>query len=173
MYSFVTTFVLLFCVSNRGFSQSLFQEPGLPSINLSVDADLEQFTPFFGGLPLNDTSNGGPQCFVDIAGLPHFRPVARADCFMLFYTILVRPSAATPYQWDAKIEHRTKYFKYGACTISIYPTSSTSRDTFTELGIARVAALVVRDCVTAPRSYLGGRLRIGNSLSYWVAIGGH
>lgn len=172
MLSFSTTLVFLLSITCRALSQSLFQGPASTPTNLTIDLSLEQFVPVFGGLPLNDTSSTLPQCFTNHPGFPLFRPVGRPDCFLLFYTILVRPSAATPLRWDAAAATLPVTYKYGSCAISVYPAGPNSREVFTELGIARVAALVVEDCVTAPKLFLGGKRSIGSSNGYWVAVNG-
>ncbi|KAL8827744.1 MAG: hypothetical protein Q9170_006892 [Blastenia crenularia] len=103
MSPFVSTCVFFLSLINVNFAQSLFQEPASALQNLSVEADIDQFTPAFGGLPLNATSNGDrkSQCFTNIPGYPQFLPVARPDCYLLFYLILVNPLAATPFKWEA------------------------------------------------------------------------
>lgn len=171
MSPLVTTFVFVLSLINYSFAQPLVQEPASTLANLSVDADIDQFTPAFGGNPPNVTSKRQAQCFTNIPGFPHFRKVARPDCYYLFFTLLVSPSAATPYRWESAKLPLPNMYKYGSCAVSVYSASQTSKEVFTQLDIARVAALVVQDCVTAPKGFLGGRLPIGNTDGFWVAVG--
>ncbi|KAL8716943.1 MAG: hypothetical protein Q9225_005769 [Loekoesia sp. 1 TL-2023] len=171
MSPLVNTFIFVLSLINYSFAQSLVQEPASTLANLSIDADIDRFTPAFGGIPLNVTSNTRPHCFTNTPGFPQFRKVVRLDCYYLFFNILVTPSATTPYRWESAKQPLATLYKYGHCAVSVYAASLTSKEVFTQLGIARVAALVVQDCVTAPKDFLGGKLPIGDTNGFWVAVG--
>ena len=170
MIPLFTHSIFVLSLFRHTFAQSLFQEPASSLTNLSIDADIDKFSPAIGGV----ASNLPPpqsQCFRNIPGYPQFRPVARVDCYLLFFNFLVAPTAATAFRWESSKLPLAVYYKYGSCTVSVYAASPTSKETFMQLGIARVAALVVQDCVTAPRGYLGGRHTIGDTGSFWIAVG--
>ncbi|KAL8926904.1 MAG: hypothetical protein Q9208_002713 [Pyrenodesmia sp. 3 TL-2023] len=172
MFSLVTTLIFFCSAFSHTLSQSLVQGSAPPSSQLTVDSTLEQFAPVFGGLALNDTS-ARAQCFNNHPGYPRFLPVYRPDCFALIYTILLRPSAATPFIYDATGGHRPPVYKYGTCGISVYAGGPTSKEVFTELAVVRVAALVIYACATPERGHLGGKHTIGNSNGFEVAVDGH
>lgn len=171
MLSLVSTLIVFFSALSHASSQSLVQEPASPSAQLSVDSEIEQFAPVFGGLGLNDTSTRS-RCFINQPGYPRLQPVYRPDCFALIYTILLRPSAATPFQYDATRAIRPTVYKHGTCMISVYAAGLTSKEVFTELGIVRVAALVIHACATPARGFLGGKHTIGLSNGFEVALNG-
>ncbi|KAI4137523.1 MAG: hypothetical protein LQ341_005111 [Variospora aurantia] len=166
------TLVFLLSFLSCACSQSLFQLPASPAPNRSVEPGLEQYAPIFGGLQLNATSDSRAQCFTNHPGFPKFYPVYRLDCYYLLYTILIRRGATIPYRWDTTASTLPVVYKYGTCVISIYADSHTSQEVFTELGAARVAAVVVDNCVTPQRNLLGGKHSIGEFNGYWVAVGG-
>ncbi|KAI4176473.1 MAG: hypothetical protein LQ346_007897 [Caloplaca aetnensis] len=170
MLSLVTTLVIFSFTFSSIFAQSLVQESAPPSTELS--SNLDQFAPVFGGLALNNTSTR-PQCFANQPGYPRFQPVYRPDCFILIYSILLRPSAATPFRYDATRAERPRVYEYKTCVFSIYAAGPTSKEVFTELAIVRVAALVIDACATPARGFLGGTHFIGASNGFQVALDGH
>ncbi|KAL8748599.1 MAG: hypothetical protein Q9184_007195, partial [Pyrenodesmia sp. 2 TL-2023] len=119
MLSLVTTLFIFLSTFSHTFSQPLVQVPASPSTKLPVDSDLEQFAPVFGGLSLNDTSTQ-LRCFNNQPGFPRFLPTYRPDCFALIYTILLRPTAATPIRYDATTGVRPSVYRHGTCVISVY-----------------------------------------------------
>ncbi|KAL8931790.1 MAG: hypothetical protein Q9211_006731 [Gyalolechia sp. 1 TL-2023] len=171
MSTFVFTFVFVLSLINHTCAQPLVQEPASTLRNLTVDTDMDQFGHAFGALPLNETSNSQSPCFTNRPGFPQFRPVSRGDCYFLFFHILTARTAATPFRWDNDKTPLPALYNYGTCVISVYAAKPSPAEIFTELGIARVAALVVQDCVTGPRGFLGGRRLIGNTGGFWVAVG--
>ncbi|KAL8931473.1 MAG: hypothetical protein Q9216_007191 [Gyalolechia sp. 2 TL-2023] len=172
MSKFVLTFIFVLSLINHTFAQSLVQEPASSTLqNLTVDTNIDQLSYAFGASPSSEVSSSKSVCFTNSPGFPKFRPVSRSDCYFLFFYLLTAPSAATPFRWDSdKIPLPARY-KYGSCLVSIYAAKDSSKEVFSQLGIARMAALVVQDCVTGPRGFLGGRRPIGNTEGFWVAVG--
>lgn len=164
--SFQATFAFLLLLLPEARSNPLPQET---TQSLS-DADIQRMLPAYGGDSQNDTLNDRSQCFNTRSSAPD--AVSRLDCNQLLFNILVLPSTPMPRPWSPTTTTFPRYYTWKSCTISLYPDSRTSYDIFSPLGIARVAALVIRDCVTEPRGYLGGRLTIGRSNSFWVSVGG-
>ncbi len=171
MLSLVTTLVIFSLTFSSSFAQSLVQEPAAPSTELSELSNLDQFAPVFGGFAVNSTSSRS-QCFTNQPGFPRFHPVYRPDCFILIYSILLRPTAATPFRYDATRSERPRVYEYNTCVFSIYATGPTSKEIFTELAIVRVAALVIDACATPARGFLGGKHSIGTSNGFQVALDG-
>lgn len=171
MSTFVFYFIFVLSLLNYTCSQSLFQEPASTLQNLTVDTGIDQFSQAFGGLAPNNANDAQSLCFTNIPGYPRFLPVARGDCYFLLFTILISPSAATPFRWDGSKLPLPTMYRYGTCSVTVYAAKATSKEVFTQLGIARVAALVVQECVNAPRGFLGGRHAIGNGEGFWVAVG--
>ncbi|KAL8897886.1 MAG: hypothetical protein Q9207_006974 [Kuettlingeria erythrocarpa] len=172
MLFLVITLVIFSFTFTSSFAHPLVQEPASPSTQLSGHSNRDQFAaPVFGGLALNDSS-ARPHCFANQPGFPRFRPVHRPDCFILIYSILLRPTAATPFTYDATRAERPRVYEYKTCQFSIYADGPTSKEIFTELAIVRVAALVIDACVTQPRGYLGGTQFIGASNGFRVALDG-
>ncbi|KAI4183366.1 MAG: hypothetical protein L6R41_005439 [Letrouitia leprolyta] len=171
MSTLVFTFISVLSLLNHTFAQSLVQEPTSILQNLTVDTDLIRFSHALGGNSLDETDEVQSQCFVNIPGYPQFLPVVRDHCYFLLFTILIIPSAVTPFSWDGSQLPVPAVYRYGTCVITVYAAKPRAKEVFTQLGIARVAALVVQKCVTAPRGFIGGRHFIGNSDGFWIAVG--
>lgn len=176
MLTFLPTFVSILIVTSTVLSYPLTSD-SIPSLTTApTNETLEPFTPIFAGLPSNAISTGRlyPSCFANSGhpGIPHLKQISRNDCYQLFYLILISDTAAMPYRWDWKKSSQPRLYSYRTCFISVYAAIPSAVDTFTELGILRVAALVVQDCVTAPKGWLGGRLPVGPTQTFWVSVGG-
>lgn len=63
-------------------------------------------------------------------------------------------------------------FRLGTCGISVYNSAAGTTDVFSVIAVARVAGLIVNQCVTPDRGMLGGRLEIGARSVFWVSVSG-
>lgn len=162
--SFPTTFAFLLLLLTEVHSNPLPQE----AIESFSDADIQHMLPAYGGDSSNDTLSDRSECFS--SRFITLNAVNRLDCYQVLFNILVIPSTPVPRPWSPATTYFPRFYIWNTCSISVYPKSPTSYDIFSQLGIARVAALVVKDCVTEPKGYLGGRSTIGKSNSFYVSV---
>ncbi len=176
MLAFLPTFVSVLFVASTVLSHPLTSVSNISIADAATNKTLQPFAPLFAGLPSNDISTGRlfPSCFIDsgFPGIRDLKPISRNDCYQLYQSILISNTAALPYRWDWKKSSQPRFYSYKTCFISVYAAIPSAVDTFTELGILRVAALVVQACVTAPKGWLGGRLPVGPTQTFWVAVEG-
>ncbi|KAL9600452.1 MAG: hypothetical protein Q9219_003205 [cf. Caloplaca sp. 3 TL-2023] len=171
MLPFSPIVIFVFSIFHQAFAQSIFQSPAAASEDLTVDTNIDQFAPVYGGVP-NITLLEKPQCFTNLPGFPPYHQVGRADCYYIFFSILTLPTATTAFRWgNTRRATPPTVYAYGTCVVSVIAMNPTASDTFSQVGVARVAALVVQECVVAPKGYLGGRLPIGSGDNFVVAVG--
>ncbi|KAI4220195.1 MAG: hypothetical protein L6R36_007791 [Xanthoria steineri] len=176
MLTLLLTIVSVLFVASTVLSYPLTSVSNISFPDAATNKTLERFAPLFAGLPSNDISTGRlfPSCFIDsgFPGIRDLKQINRNDCYQLYHLILISDTAALPYRWDWKKSPRPRLYSYKTCSISVYAAIPSAVDTFTELGVLRVAALVVQACVTAPKGWLGGRLPVGPTQTFWVAVEG-
>ncbi|KAL8714444.1 MAG: hypothetical protein Q9220_001777 [cf. Caloplaca sp. 1 TL-2023] len=163
---------MLLIITNTVFSSPLSTDPTPSLTDPSTGADLERTASLLASLPLNNNNatvaDAKSRCFTP---LPMLKQISRPDCYQLLFQILTQPDAAVPYRWDPRRMALPRFYTWQTCLIALSPVTATSVDTFTELGVARVAALIISDCVTAPKSWIGGRQTIGPLADFWVSVG--
>lgn len=162
--SFPSTFAFLLLILTQVHSNPLPQE----ATDSFSDADIQHMLPAYGGDFSNDTPFDRAQCFSSRSST--LTAVNRFDCYQVLFNILVLPATPLPRPYSPRTASFPQYYIWNTCAVSVYPMSRTSYDVFSPLGIARIAALIIRDCVTQPRDYLGGRSTIGQRNTFWVAV---
>lgn len=151
-------------ISARADSASTFSD-----IPLTIDPGFAEPSPRIG------LSEDPSDCFTQprSPGPPRLFPVSRQHCVELVFRLVIRPQSTLAFQWDPKTIHFPVRFRLLTCAISVYSGAEGIMDVFSVIAVARVAGLIINQCATPDKEYLGGRLGIGAKGAFWVSVSGY
>ncbi|KAL8863104.1 MAG: hypothetical protein Q9178_000478 [Gyalolechia marmorata] len=130
------------------------------------------FSEPFPNANVSDPDPDPPDCYAQTRtpGLPRFYPVQRKDCIELVFQMVTRPHSTLAFEWDPNRMTFPIRFRLGTCSVSLYADAARTSDVFSVIAVARVAGLIVNQCATREKAYLGGRLEIGARNAFWVSV---
>ncbi|KAL8770118.1 MAG: hypothetical protein Q9209_004156 [Squamulea sp. 1 TL-2023] len=151
-------------VSARTDASSIFS-----SRLLTLDTGLIEPSP-----KTNMTVEDPPDCNTQPhdAGTPRYFPVNRDHCVELVFRLVIKPRSTQAVLWDPNTIVFPLRFYIGTCTVSVYAGATGAADVFPLIAVARIAGLIINQCATPDKGYLGGRLEIGPRKVFWVSVTG-
>ena len=112
-----------------------------------------------------------PECLQQSSAGHMMQQISIVHCYELL-THLLANFSPSPVPWNTPDYPVPEVWTRGTCMISFERLSLSAWDVFSELQIAKAAAVTVVRCVTADTRWLGGRVRVGPRMGFQVAVFG-